>query len=125
MGGTDHPGDPGYNDSDEEFRSIATFIRDEVGAETPWHISAFYPTYKLTDSHRTPAKTLEKALQIGIDAGLRYVYTGNIPGLDGENTLCYRCGRTVIKRYGFSIVDYKIQDGMCVFCGAAIDGVGL
>lgn len=116
---------PGYNDTDEEFRSIAAFIRDEVGVETPWHISAFYPTYKLTDSHRTPAKTLEKARQIGLEAGLRYVYTGNIPGLDGENTACYKCGRTVIKRYGFSILDYKIEAGTCVFCGAAIDGVGL
>jgi pyruvate formate lyase activating enzyme len=115
---------PGYNDSDEEFRSIAAFIK-EVGVETPWHISAFHPTYKLTDSHRTPAKTLEKARQLGLEAGLRYVYTGNIPGLDGENTRCFKCGRTVIKRYGFSIVDYKIEDGKCAFCGAIIDGVGL
>lgn len=116
---------PNYNDSDEEFRSIAVFIRDETGVETPWHVSAFYPTYRLTDSHRTPAKTLERARQIGMDAGLRYVYTGNVPGMDGENTLCHECKRVVISRYGFTLTEYNIKDGACSFCGARIDGVGL
>lgn len=116
---------PKYNDSDDEFRSIATFIRDEAGIETPWHVSAFYPTYKLTDSHRTPAKTLERARQIGIEAGLRYVYTGNIPGMDGENTLCHKCKSVVIKRYGFNVIEYNIKDGACISCNAKIDGIGL
>ena len=116
---------PKYNDSDEEFRKIADFIRDEVGVETPWHVSAFYPTYKLMDSSRTPAKTLIRAREIGLEAGLRYVYVGNIPGLDGENTHCYNCKKPVITRYGFSIRDYSIKDGDCSFCGAKIDGVGL
>jgi pyruvate formate lyase activating enzyme len=116
---------PKYNDSDEEFRSIANFIRDETGIETPWHVSAFYPTYKLTDSNRTPAKTLERARQIGIEAGLRYVYTGNIPGTDGESTFCHSCKRVVIERYGFTVSDYNIKNGACIFCGARIDGVGL
>lgn len=116
---------PKYNDSDEEFRAIAAFIRDETGVDTPWHVSAFYPTYKLTDSTRTPAKTLERARQIGIDAGLRYVYTGNIPGMDGENTFCYNCKRVVIKRHGFTVTEYNIKDGACRFCEAKIDGVGL
>ncbi len=64
---------PGYNDTDEEIRSIARFINNELGAETPWHVSAFYPTYKLTDAPRTPAKTLQNAREIGIEEGLRYV----------------------------------------------------
>jgi pyruvate formate lyase activating enzyme len=116
---------PKYNDTDDEFRSIAAFIRDETGVETPWHVSAFYPTYKLTDSSRTPAKTLERARQIGMEAGLRYVYTGNIPGMDGENTHCHNCKRVVIKRYGFNVTEYNIKDGVCTFCSAKIDGVGL
>lgn len=116
---------PKYNDSDEELRSIAAFVRDEIGVETPWHVSAFYPTYRLTDSPRTPAKTLERAHQIGIEAGLRYVYTGNIPGMDGENTLCHSCKRVVIGRYGFNVTEYNIKDGACIFCNAKIDGVGL
>ncbi len=116
---------PGYNDGDDELKAIAAFIRDEAGVETPWHVSAFYPTYKLTDAPRTPAKTLVRARQIGLDAGLRYVYVGNIPGLDGENTYCYNCKKPVIKRYGYSITGYDVKDGSCGFCGVRIDGIGL
>ncbi|HUJ89394.1 MAG TPA: AmmeMemoRadiSam system radical SAM enzyme [Syntrophorhabdales bacterium] len=116
---------PNHNDSDEEFEAIARFIRDETGPETPWHVSAFHPTYKLTDEPPTSPKTLIRARQIGIEAGLRYVYTGNIPGLDAEHTYCYQCKKPVIKRYGFSITEYSIDAGACKFCGAKIDGVGL
>jgi pyruvate formate lyase activating enzyme len=116
---------PKYNDSPEEFRQIAAFIANEVGPETPWHVSAFYPTYKLTDSFRTPPETLIKAREIGLEAGLRYVYTGNIPGLEGENTYCYNCKKAVIKRWGFAITEYHLKDGACSFCDTKIDGVGL
>ena len=116
---------PRYNDSDEEFRAIASFIRDETGPETPWHVSAFFPTYNLTASFRTPAATLERARQIGIESGLRYVYTGNMPGMGGEDTLCYSCHSPVIRRYGFTVSDYKLKEGKCLFCGTKIDGVGL
>lgn len=116
---------PGYNDSDEEFRSIARFIKDDLGVETPWHVSAFYPTYKLTDAPRTPAKTLQRAREIGVEEGLRYVYTGNIPGADGESTYCWGCGKLLIGRYGYTISEYNLEDGVCVFCGARIDGVGM
>ena len=116
---------PNHNDTDEELRAIATFIKEEAGPETPWHVSAFYPTYQLTDAPRTPAKTLVRARQIGMEVGLRYVYTGNIPGLDGEHTYCYQCKKPVIRRHGFSITEYALRAGACEFCGAVIDGIGL
>lgn len=116
---------PGYNDREEELRSIAQFIKNDLGAETPWHVSAFYPTYKLTDAPRTSAKTLQNAREIGIEEGLRYVYTGNIPGTDGESTYCWNCKKRIIGRYGYTISEYNIKNGSCSFCGATIDGVGM
>jgi pyruvate formate lyase activating enzyme len=116
---------PGHNDSDDELRAIARFIRDDLGPETPWHVSAFYPTYKLLDAGRTPPETLIKAREIGLAAGLRYVYVGNIPGSDGEHTVCHSCQKTVIKRFGYTILSYDVKEGRCVFCGAVIDGVGM
>lgn len=113
---------PGLNDSDEELKSIAGFLM-EVGAEIPWHVSAFYPTYKMLNRPRTPVQTLRRARQIGLEAGLRYVYTGNIPGDDGEKTFCYACGALVIDRLGYSIRDTLLQDGKCGKCGTPIDGV--
>ena len=116
---------PGYNDNEEELKRLAAFIVNDVGAETPWHVSAFHPTYKLTDAPRTPPETILKARDIGLKAGLRYVYTGNIPGLDGESTHCHACGKIVIGRVGFSVTAYHLKDGLCSFCGTVIDGVGL
>jgi pyruvate formate lyase activating enzyme len=116
---------PGHNDREEELAKIAAFIRDEVGVETPWHVSAFYPTYKLQQAPATPAGTLSRAREIGLAAGLRYVYTGNIPGMDGEHTFCHNCKKPVIKRWGFTVTEYNIDSGLCGFCGARIDGVGL
>lgn len=116
---------PRYNDSDEELTNIARFIAGEVGVETPWHVSAFHPTYRLTDSRSTPAGTLVRAREIGLAAGLRYVYTGNIPGIEGEHTYCYNCKKPVIKRWGFTVTGRDILDGSCAFCGTRIDGVGI
>ncbi|HQP56781.1 MAG TPA: AmmeMemoRadiSam system radical SAM enzyme [Syntrophorhabdus sp.] len=116
---------PRYNDSEDEFKAITRFIKNDLGTETPWHVSAFYPTYKLTDVSRTPAKTLQRAREIGFEEGLRYVYTGNIPGEDGENTYCWSCKKLVVGRYGYTISEYNIKDGACLFCGAIIDGVGM
>ncbi len=116
---------PGYNDDEMELKSIAEFIKNDLGVETPWHVSAFYPTYKLLDAKRTPAKTLKKAREIGLETGLRYVYEGNIPGSEGENTYCYNCKNLVIKRFGFSIQKYNLKDGACIFCNTKIDGIGL
>jgi len=116
---------PGLNDSEEELRSIADFIVKELGPETPWHVSRFHPHYKMLDRPPTPVSTLHRARQIGREAGLRYVYEGNVPGSEGENTYCYNCGRLLIRRFGFSILEYRIEKSRCYNCGAPIDGVGL
>jgi len=116
---------PGYNDGEDELKAIARFIKDETGVETPWHVSAFYPTYKCLDAKRTPAKTLKRTREIGMETGLRYVYEGNIPGSDGENTYCYNCKRPIIKRFGYTILEYNLKEGACIFCNTKIDGIGL
>jgi len=112
---------PGHNDSDEELNNIARFIRS-VGNDIPWHVSRFHPTYKLINAPRTPVDTLKRARQIGVYAGLRYVYEGNVPG-EGEDTICWNCRQTVIERIGFSVEAYHLENGRCGFCGSKIDGV--
>jgi pyruvate formate lyase activating enzyme len=112
---------PGHNDSDEELKAIARFIRS-VGEDIPWHVTRFYPTYKLTDQPRTPLETLKRARQIGFEAGLRYVYEGNIPG-EGEETLCWSCKKLLVKRIGFSVDENRVKEGKCSYCGTVIDGV--
>lgn len=116
---------PGLNDSLDELKRIARFIRDELGRETPWHITAFYPTYKLTDRPRTQPKVLREARKMGLEEGLMYVYEGNIPGSEGENTFCYQCGKLIIGRLGFSLTEYQIENSSCKSCGAKIHGVGI
>jgi pyruvate formate lyase activating enzyme len=116
---------PGHNDGDEELQAIARFIRDDLGPQTPWHVSAFYPTYRLLDSRRTPPETLIRARGTGMAQGLRYVYTGNIVDSGGEDTVCYGCGKAIIQRRGFTILSYDVREGRCAFCGTAVDGVGM
>jgi pyruvate formate lyase activating enzyme len=113
------------NDSEDELRQLASFIAGDLGPETPWHISRFHPTYHLTDRPPTALGTLLKARRIGLDAGLRYVYTGNVPGEEGEGTYCYNCGELLIDRVGFFVRSNTIEKGCCPSCGAAIDGVGM
>jgi pyruvate formate lyase activating enzyme len=114
---------PGHNDSDGELRDIARFIAGELGREVPWHVTGFYPTYQLTDAPPTPAAALQRACRHGLEAGLQFVYAGNIPGAGGENTLCPACGKTVITRRGFRTVETALDDGACRHCGAALPGV--
>ena len=116
---------PGLNDSDSELRGIADFIVANLGSDTPWHVSQFYPTYALTDRPRTPVATLRKARDIGIAAGLHYVYEGNVPGEGGENTYCPSCSFLLIKRRGYVIESDRIANGICPACGTGIAGVGL
>ncbi|MBL7093413.1 AmmeMemoRadiSam system radical SAM enzyme [candidate division KSB1 bacterium] len=116
---------PGENDSDEELKQIAGFIKDELGQETPWHISRFYPQYKLGNHPPTPVSTLQKAYDIGKEQGLRYVYMGNVPGNQTESSFCYNCGEMIVDRYGYQIQKNNIKSGKCRFCGVEIDGVGM
>ena len=113
---------PGLNDSSEELRDIAKFIKS-VDPGIPWHVTAFYPTYKMTDREPTPVETLRRARDIGLTEGLRFVYEGNIPGEGGENTYCPSCTTELITRFGFSIRQNKISNGCCSDCGEKMEGV--
>ena len=113
----------GLNDDAAELQQLAEFIARDLGADTPWHISRFHPTYKLTDRPATPVQTLTRAREIGLQAGLKYVYTGNVPGNKGENTFCPGCGQQVVERWGFQVGALRIEDGACAHCGETIDGV--
>ncbi|ABQ27027.1 AmmeMemoRadiSam system radical SAM enzyme [Geotalea uraniireducens] len=114
---------PNWNDSDEDLLGIARFIAEKVGVEVPWHVTQFYPTYKLLDQPRTPVATLRRARQIGLDAGLRYVYEGNVPGEGGESTYCPGCGELLIRRFGYAIDSNLLQDGKCPKCAFVVDGI--
>ncbi|MDD2850450.1 MAG: AmmeMemoRadiSam system radical SAM enzyme [Desulfuromonadaceae bacterium] len=116
---------PGLNDSDEELTGIASFITTNLGIDTPWHVSMFHPTYKLTSRPSTPLATLQRARNIGLAAGLRYVYEGNVPGRGGENTVCPTCAALLIERHGFKIVSNRVKAGACPECEAVIAGIGL
>jgi len=116
---------PGLNDSPTELQGIAEFIVNNLGVDTPWHVSQFYPTYKLTDRPRTPVDTLRMARDIGLAAGLRFVYEGNIPGKGGENTCCPACSSPLIQRYGYQIESNRIISGACPDCGQSIPGIGM
>lgn len=116
---------PEENDSEDELREIARFIRDELGRETPWHITRFHPDYRMLDKPTTPSHKLERGREIGLEEGLKYVYTGNLPGHPGENTYCPSCKRVVIKRYGFSVEALNLKNGRCTFCGEEIEGIWL
>jgi len=115
---------PGLNDSEGELQNIARFI-SSVGREIPWHISRFHPMYKMLDRSPTAIKILEGARKIGINAGLHYVYTGNVPGDAGEDTFCSNCGKVLVDRMGFQILKYRIKENRCYNCGTLIEGVDL
>ncbi len=116
---------PGLNDDKAELENLASFLATSVGVETPWHISRFHPTFKLTDRPPTPVKTLIAAREIGINAGLRYVYTGNVPGERSENTFCHNCNEILIERWGFNVGKNVIKNSRCPHCDAEIAGIDL
>lgn len=113
---------PKRSDSPEMFRKIAKFIKKELGEETPWHINRFSGaiSWKLKKTPDTSLKTLKSAYKIGKDAGLKYVYTGNVPGLDSENTFCPQCGALCIQREGYKIKNLTL-DGNCPECKTKLD----
>jgi pyruvate formate lyase activating enzyme len=113
---------PGQNDSEEEVRKIATFLA-EMDTSIPWHISRFYPQYKMEDLESTPVEVLNRAYAIGKEAGLHYVYLGNVG--KGNNTYCHQCNQLLIERLGFTIHRYKVKNGKCPDCQSPIAGKGL
>jgi pyruvate formate lyase activating enzyme len=116
---------PGQNDGKDELKALADWLVQAAGPDVPWHISRFYPQYKLTDARPTPIETLEQAYQIGRECGIHYVYMGNVPGCDQENSYCHNCGQLLIERNGYMISTYRISAGLCPDCGTKIPGVGL
>ncbi|MBM4162602.1 MAG: AmmeMemoRadiSam system radical SAM enzyme [Ignavibacteria bacterium] len=114
---------PGFNDTDEELTEIAKFLVS-VSPDIPWHVTAFHRDYRMTEPDNTPPSTLIRAREIGLQAGLRYVYAGNRPGEvgDTENTFCPFCGTTLVERWGFSVLSNKIKHGSCHKCGTKIAG---
>lgn len=116
---------PGFNDSTEELMEAARFIAS-VSPNIPWHVTAFHPDYKMMDTPRTPASTLLRAAEIGQEAGLKFVYAGNLPGRvnEYENTYCPKCGNLVIERYGFTLQRYLLTaEGTCPKCNSPVPGV--
>ncbi len=111
---------PDLNDSEEELLSIAKFIKNELGAETPWHVSRFFPQYKLKDQNPTDEEIIHKAYALGKEIGLKYVYAGNIVSDIHENTYCPNCNRLVIRRTGYNIDKFDKNDH-CPKCNTKID----
>ena len=111
---------PTWNDDDAQLKDIANWIKDNLGAETPWHVTRFLPYLELAHLPPTPTETLERARQIGFDAGLKYVYIGNVPGHPGENTYCPKCKNLLIERVGYTISRFNIKGSKCGNCGEEI-----
>jgi pyruvate formate lyase activating enzyme len=115
---------PGVNDEDDVLRAIAERMVADLGAHVPWHVSRYYPAYRFS-APATPVSTLERAHEIGVRAGLRHVYLGNVPGHTCENTFCPACGRMLISRGGLRVLGRHLAaGGACPRCGEQIRGVG-
>ena len=112
---------PGMNDGEDELGRLAGFLAG-VDRDLPWHVSRFHPDYKYTETPATPAGSLDRALEIGKKAGLRYIYTGNVMG-GSEDTICPSCGEILVRRSGFSVVTNRIRKSSCPVCGAKIAGI--
>lgn len=116
---------PGYNDNETETKQLARWIKGNLGPDTPLHFSRFYPHYRMTHVAPTPIRTLTRARRIAMEEGMYYVYVGNVPGHEAENTYCQKCGEPLVRRFGYEIGDYKVkEDGTCPICKAKIGIVG-
>ncbi len=112
---------PGLNDSEEETRAIARFVRDELGPDTPWHVSAFHPEYNMRDRRSTPSEDIIRVCEAGLEEGLRFVYSGNIRDERCSDTRCPACGGLCVRRRGYSVE--QPFDGRCPGCGKLLPGV--
>lgn len=116
---------PGENDSEDELKALAGFLAEKAGPEVPWHISRFYPQHELTYRPATAPEALNRALEIGYRAGLKYIYIGNMPGASAQDTLCHHCGHTLIVRSGYHVRPKGLIDGRCEKCKAVCAGRGM
>ena len=114
---------PTLNDSPAEIERMSAWVLEQLGPDVPMHFTRFHPTYRITNLPRTPVSTLERCRRIAVDAGIRYVYAGNVPGHPHENTNCHGCGSELIRRVGFRVVSNAISNGKCPKCGTVIPGV--
>ncbi|MCM8809583.1 MAG: AmmeMemoRadiSam system radical SAM enzyme [Candidatus Omnitrophica bacterium] len=114
---------PGYNDKPEEIRNMCIWIKKNLGENVPIHFSRFHPRYLMLHVPSTPVETLESAVKIAKDVGLKYVYIGNVENSQYENTYCPKCGKILIKRRGFFVLENNIKNGRCNFCKTKIEGV--
>ena len=112
---------PTMNDDDQQLEDLARWIHNELGELTPWHVTRFYPQHRMMHLPPTPVATLERACNIGRKAGLKFVYTGNVPGHGNENTVCYSCDRQIVERHGYQTRIAGLQDSRCRFCGAELN----
>ncbi len=113
----------GENDSDEELEQMAGFISGELGRHVPWHISRFHPSYKCGELAITSTESLMRAYEIGKEAGLKYIFIGNVPGLDMGSSICSGCGHKLIERNGYQLGSYNIMNNACMSCGERVEGV--
>jgi pyruvate formate lyase activating enzyme len=114
---------PTKNDEMSVVKEMCLWIKKELGADTPIHFSRFYPLYKLKTLPPTPVSTLDKARAVAFSAGLEYVYIGNVPGHEGENTFCPKCKKMVIQRTGYMVGETNLRAGKCRYCGKPIPGI--
>ena len=114
---------PGQNDSEPEIRAMCHWVKTHLGADVPVHFTRFHPEYQMKNLPPTPNATLVRCREIGLGEGLHFVYTGNVPGLAGENTTCPKCNKVVVARRGFEVDEIHLKAGHCAFCGATIPGV--
>ncbi len=114
---------PTLNDSPNEIRDMSAWVVKNLGPDVPMHFTRFHPTYRVTNLPATPVATIERSRQIALDAGVHYVYAGNIPGHPGENTYCHACGEELIRRIGFRVASNRIQNGRCPKCNTMIPGI--
>ena len=112
---------PTMNDDDQQLKGIANWIRDELGKLTPWHVTRFHPHHHMNHLPPTPISTLEHAYDIGRKAGLKFVYTGNVPGHRSENTICPSCDKPVVQRVGYQAKVVGLEDSRCKFCGTELN----
>ncbi|MCK5552134.1 MAG: AmmeMemoRadiSam system radical SAM enzyme, partial [Deltaproteobacteria bacterium] len=114
---------PTKNDNMSLVREMCLWVKKELGADTPIHFSRFYPLYKLKNLPPTPVSMLEEARTVAMSAGLEYVYVGNVPGHEGENTFCPECKKMIIQRTGYMIGEVHLKGGKCGYCGRPIPGI--